>query len=265
MQQSTIDLEQFLDSVRIRGQRRPAPTTLRTYRVILHQYLEECQGQPSLEAETAFLDSMLDNEQFGYARACQNAINQLHRWAGLEYDIRTIDQSRPPREFLSEEQLEAVYQACVTPQERATIAVLMETALRAKELLSLEWDQLDDKNGFLLNVERKGGRHQDIPLFPRCQEALRELHKVSPGNRYIFPLEYHQLYTRVRSIGKRAGIPLHPHAMRHARASQLRRHNVRLDRIQELLGHTNPKTTYEFYAHLSPGDLKEDIMKGLEE
>ena len=59
----------------------------------------------------------------------------------------------------------------------------------------------------------------------------------------------------VRQIGEKAGIDLFPHRMRHTSATDALAHGMKLEQVQQMLGHANPETT-EIYAKLNKDNIK---------
>jgi integrase/recombinase XerD len=60
-------------------------------------------------------------------------------------------------------------------------------------------------------------------------------------------LSYHELYMRIRRIGKRAGIEgLHPHELRHTFASFLYKTQKDIRNTQRQLGHSRPEITARY-------------------
>ena len=254
---------QFLDQHRTRGHRKPSPRTLETYRKCLDRYLQWLEGRPpSAEAHQQFILGLLPEYSANYAKLMDQAVRAYHRYLGLEAPPIAIEGDHLSSDFLTEAQVEQLIQSCQNVLERTAFIVLYESALRATELVGIRWEDIDWEAGFV-RVTRKGGKQGDVPLFPRSLAVLRELRDISLPRTYVFAMDYDGLYHLVRQVAARAGIACHPHALRHARAAQMRRRGLSLDRIQELLGHTDPKTTYQFYAHLTPVDLRREMLAGL--
>jgi integrase/recombinase XerC len=62
------------------------------------------------------------------------------------------------------------------------------------------------------------------------------------------------------SLGKKIGISLHPHLLRHTFATELLDEGGDLQLVQELLGHSNLSTT-QIYTHISDQKLQENYKK----
>lgn len=143
---------------------------------------------------------------------------------------------------------------------RMIIETLLLTGVRAAELLSLKLYDLPKCLGEdIVYVQRgKGGvsRSIDVPkiLTQRLDEFIRTCRKGARGGSPLFvnekgkPMSYPSLLSRMRVIGRRAGVGrLTPHMMRHTFGTRL--YNVKQDLlyVKRQMGHANITTT-EIYA-----------------
>ena len=168
---------------------------------------------------------------------------------------------RRPREYLTAREVARLMAAARDRGGRyghrdATLLLLAyRHGLRAGELVSLRWDQLDFTQG-LFHVRRlKNGRPSVHILRGSELRALRRLQREQvPPSPYVFtterrtpmtPAGLRKLLTR---IGQAADFPfpVHPHMLRHACGFALAhdRHDTRA--IQEWLGHKNIQHTTRY-------------------
>jgi type 1 fimbriae regulatory protein FimB/type 1 fimbriae regulatory protein FimE len=174
---------------------------------------------------------------------------------------RQPNRERRPREYLTAQEVERLMAAAKDRPGRhghrdATLILLAyRHGLRAGELVSLRWDQLDFTQG-LFHVRRlKNGRPSVHILRGSELRALRRLQREqTPPSPYVFtterrtpmtPAGLRKLLTR---IGQAADFPfpVHPHMLRHACGFALAhdRHDTRA--IQEWLGHRNIQHTTRY-------------------
>jgi integrase/recombinase XerD len=150
-------------------------------------------------------------------------------------------------------------------RDRALLALLYGTGIRASECASLRNGQVD-LTQLTIIVRGKGGHERVIPLNPQLTEVLRIYVKargeglpMAPFFRSRFgrPLSRGAVYDRVRTWGQRSrvGIPLSPHRMRHTFATHLVRAGVGLVTIRDLLGHRQITST-QIYLHVTAEDLR---------
>ena len=139
----------------------------------------------------------------------------------------------------------------------AIIEVMYSCGLRVSELVSLDVNDIDTKQGFL-NVMGKGGKMRHTPLGKSAQRAIANyLQKtgVTQGalflnNRHI-RISVRAIQTMVKKRALEVGIKInvHPHMLRHAAATHFLQSSHDLRSVQEFLGHESIKST-QVYTHL---------------
>jgi integrase/recombinase XerD len=175
-------------------------------------------------------------------------------------------------------------------RDRALIATLLLTGLRAAEACALRLPELNLESGVLRVIQGKGGKDREVPVPPSLGALLTAyLREVRPRllaadrSPYLFlhlpvdvnfsgrrpswggePLSRQQLFravvTRVSPlVGRRVG----PHTLRHSYASRLRAAGADLQLIQECLGHAAITTT-TIYAHLATPARLAEVARLLE-
>lgn len=156
-------------------------------------------------------------------------------------------------------------------RDRAMLEVLYACGLRVSELCGLRHGALRAWDGgrWVLHIVGKGGKERYVPLGAPAKAALDHYLAVGrphlaangPPHRALF-LTYRQ--GRVRAISdrwfrdliaeyaRRARLPRHvwPHLLRHTFASHLLWRGAELRAIQEMLGHSDIRTT-EVYTHVA--------------
>jgi site-specific recombinase XerD len=144
-------------------------------------------------------------------------------------------------------------------RDATLITVLFHTGLRVSEVLSLTMKQLALDRGDLLDVRRKGGAEKPMPLNETAVRALRTWLKVRNGlslvTEHVFvsrqrrPLSRRRVEMLLKKYGAAAGLGwAHPHALRHAFATELLRNGANIVDVQYLLGHASLATTQR-YVH----------------
>jgi integrase/recombinase XerD len=142
-------------------------------------------------------------------------------------------------------------------RDYAILLLLARLGVRAGEVVFLELDDIDWKDGSM-SVRSKGGRRSQLPLPADVGEAIVAYlrHGRPPSNcRRVFlrakaPVRGFLGPAAVGSIVRhallRAGIDAPTkgaHQFRHGLATEMLRHGASLGEIGELLGHRSPETT----------------------
>jgi Phage integrase family len=73
------------------------------------------------------------------------------------------------------------------------------------------------------------------------------------------PMDTRTIYRHVTAVGRRAGIHVHPHALRHTLATQCINRGMSLEAIAALLGHRSPRMTL-VYARISDTTVAEQYF-----
>lgn len=146
-------------------------------------------------------------------------------------------------------------------RNRAIMAVLVGSAVRRAELVSLDCSHLQTIGGRLciLNLVGKGRRVRTVPLPPWAEERLRawlEAGQIAAGKvwRRVYGgrvaeegISSDHIHTLVREQGARIGVPsLAPHDLRRTFANLARAGKADLEQIQLTLGHESLRTTERY-------------------
>lgn len=155
-------------------------------------------------------------------------------------------------------------------RDRALLALLYGTGIRASECASLRSGQVDLAQ-LTITVQGKGGHERSIPLNPQLADLLRiYMNARGPAlptapffrSRFGRLLSRGSVYERVRTWGQRSrvGFPLSPHRLRHTFATHLMRSGVDLVNLRKLLGH-RLLTSTQVYLHVTADDLRTAVAR----
>jgi integrase/recombinase XerD len=157
---------------------------------------------------------------------------------------------------------------------RAIVRVLLDTGLRAAELINLHHRDVDLTTGRLWVRQGKGSKDRGLWFNGQTREALEAWLESSSKQRapadYVFtsldgrqPLCGRWLRKMVKRLAELAGIAkdVHPHTLRHTFATDLLRKTKNLRLVQKAMGHSDIKTT-TIYTHIVDEEL-EEAMKDL--
>ena len=144
------------------------------------------------------------------------------------------------------------------PWIKTVIQFAVQTGMRRGEILSLQWDQVDLKQGLLHINRAKSGSPSTHTLRGPEIRALRRLQREYTDTPYVFVTERKGPLTTslVRKTISRAGLkadinfPVHPHMLRHACGFFLANEGHDTRAIQHYMGHKNIQHTVR-YTELS--------------
>lgn len=169
--------------------------------------------------------------------------------------VKQLTENNKRLRYLSKEECYTLINSC-DPHLKPIVITALNTGARKEEILSLEWDNVDLKHGFILLDKTKNGDRREIPINETLRATLQ-----NPMRRldipYVFydPVDgkrYKDVKRSFKTAIKRAGITdFRFHDLRHTFASQLVMSGVDITTVKELLGHRDIKMTLR-YAHLAP-------------
>ena len=171
------------------------------------------------------------------------------------------------REYLTEREVERLMKAAGDNRnghrDATMILLAFRHGLRASELCSLRWEQVDLVHGRLHVSRAKNGIDTVHPLTGAELRALRRLQREQEPGRYVFmsergaPMSAVGFRRMMGRLGKEAKMPftVHPHMLRHACGFKLANDGHDTRALQHYLGHKNIQHTVR-YTELSPERFK---------
>ena len=157
-------------------------------------------------------------------------------------------------------------------RDHVMFELLYSSGLRVSELISLKFEDINLEAGFL-RVLGKGSKERIVPLHMRAAEKLKSYaslqraeilkRKRSP---YLFvtgrggPMTRQRFWQIIKRLGKRLGIKISPHTMRHSFATHLLEGGADLRSLQKMLGHADISTT-QIYTKVTADRLKQVYSK----
>jgi integrase/recombinase XerD len=155
-------------------------------------------------------------------------------------------------------------------RDRAMLAVMYASGLRASEVVTLRLQNVDASAGFLY-VLGKGGKERVVPVADAALAVLGEyiataresfLGKRRSSDLFLSrrgtAITRQTLWNRIRRWALAAGIEerISPHTLRHSFASHLLAGGADLRAVQAMLGHADIATT-QIYTHVTPERLRD--------
>jgi integrase len=200
-------------------------------------------------------------------------MNRTSRAKSPTIKKRTVARGRLPntdyrtREYLTEREVERLRKAAGANRyghrDATMILLAFRHGLRASELCSLRWEQVDLAHGRLHVTRLKNGVPSVHPLTGAELRALRRLQREQEPGRYTFmsergaPMSAVGFRRMMGRLGTAAKMPflIHPHMLRHACGFKLANDGHDTRALQHYLGHKNIQHTVR-YTELSPERFK---------
>lgn len=175
--------------------------------------------------------------------------------------VKMLKESNRRLRYLTEEEGCSLINNCARNLKPIVITAL-NTGMRKEEILSLKWDNVDMRNGFILLEDTKNGERREVPINKTLQTTLSKIirHINSP---YVFKNANGKRFMDIRGAFNKAlklsGIKdFKFHDLRHTFASRLVMGGIDIVTVKEILGHKTLAMTMR-YAHLAPNHKKESV------
>lgn len=275
--------------------RRLSPYTIRDYTTTFRKFADFLAHDPPLAAITPGQVRRFLASQNGISKKTllnyHTGLSALWTWSLAEglvdhHILRHVDRPRPEQTAImpyTRADIEAMLNACdhsrsytrpgqrefshsrpTALRDRLIIIILLDTGLRATEIVTLVDDQIDLKNQRLL-VNGKGAKQRTVRFSTRTAQLLWRYLSQRPvpraNTRRVFlsnagrPLSRHALRRLIHRLGERAAVPnAHPHRFRHTFAVQFLRNGGNAYTLQALLGHSTMEMV-RTYLQLAQQDL----------
>lgn len=259
-----------------------SPNTVRNYRVDLNQFIKivgDKEVDKVTKSDVAKFRMVLQSQKRKSSTLARKlaTLNSLYQYLiDLELvNVSPITKSHRPKvsqripSSLSNEEVKMILKHIDNLQDKAIVVLLLTTGLRSSELLSIKKqnilierdgqtfsidkileDSLKENDIAYIRVVGKGDKEREVPITGKplsiLVEYLKEVNPYIDNQTPIFPISYHTLWRKIKTIGKKLAITVHPHKLRHTAATMALASGAELRVIQELLGHASPTTTARY-------------------
>lgn len=147
---------------------------------------------------------------------------------------------------------------CQNEKHRVILALLFDCGLRVSEVVNLKIKDIDTSNMVLNILQAKGRKDRKVKLSKVMLALLNSYYISHKPTEYLLEGQFGGKYSArscqevVRQVKHAAGIQkaFTPHKFRHGYAMNLLENGTDIERIKDLLGHSNSKTT-RIYARMN--------------
>jgi integrase/recombinase XerD len=268
--------ESFLDFMLSRQAMNCTPATLDFYRYTAGVFLawSEKQGITSPEQIKArhvrqYIAEMAsggkkDNTCHDHARAIRTLLRfwlkERHIPEPVDFEMPKVAKERLP--VLTVEQLQITIKACNT-RDKAIVLLMVDSGLRRKETIDLNWGDVDMQSGLLKVRLGKGKKDRSAVIGVISRRALLQYRRQLENVLASAPMFQTQEGKRFTSDGfiqifhrlvKRTGIYCSPHALRRTFVIMSLRNGMDVLHLQAMLGHSSLDMVNR-YAQMVDEDL----------
>ncbi len=182
---------------------------------------------------------------------------------------------KPLPKFLQDEGIHVFFKSLKNYRDRAMFMLMLRCGMRVEEVANLTLSAIDLKRKMIMIYDAKWGKDRIVYVSNDALRALVDYLKVRPASRVrnLFlvekgtysgkPLSIRGIQKRMEYYGKKTGLKVSCHHLRHTMATQLLNAGAELVTIQDLLGH-GWITTTQRYCRVSNLKLQRDYHKAME-
>lgn len=188
--------------------------------------------------------------------------------SSVGFALERLDDVRGKPSWLTENEMEMLYNevpdSILGIRDKAMLAIFYGCGLRLNEGANIELKDIDTAKKILHVRKGKHYRERFVPIADKNFEELKlytdharpQMAQKPNNNLFIaanngLPLGKQSLYLRIKLLVKRTGIKkkVGTHTLRHSIATHLLQSGMKLERIQQFLGHADLDST-QVYTHL---------------
>ncbi|BAA30945.1 site-specific tyrosine recombinase/integron integrase [Pyrococcus horikoshii] len=263
-------LEEFATYLELEGK---SKNTIRMYTYYLSKFFEEGYS-PTARDALKFLAKL---RKSGYSIRSLNlviqALKSYFKFEGLDSEAEKLKNPKIPKSLpksLTEDEVKKIVSVADNLRDKLILLLLYGAGLRVSELCNLKIEDVNFEKSFLIVRGGKGGKDRVIPISKTLLFEIERYLKTRKDNSpYLFvekrrnrkdKLSPKTVWMLVKKYGKKVGLNVTPHQLRHSFATHMLERGVDIRIIQELLGHANLSTT-QIYTKVTTKHLREAIEK----
>ncbi len=265
----TALLDRFSQELHLR---RYSPKTCKVYQGAVRRFLESFKkdySQLTTEEIRTYLLRLVEREEISASFQNQtiSAIKLLFEWV-IKRPQLLDDLPRPRRgrrlpAVMSRNATENILNAVGNLKHQTLLVLMYSAGLRVGEVVRLQVDDLDEGRGLIRVRSGKGDKDRYTLYSTLAQQLVRAYRREYQPQKWLFSgaqpgrhLTERSVQQVVVQVRKKTGLgaQVTSHTLRHSFATHLLENGTDLRYIQELLGHSSPKTT-QIYTHVSRRDL----------
>lgn len=254
-------------------QKRLSANTVNTYYEVTALFLKYLQKKQTLVINIKMIERfnyefiVEPNKSISYQNQCINGIKKYLEYLGEPLEKFELERPKKPKRLpvvLDKSEVKSILEASKNLKHRTLLSLVYSAGLRIGEALNMRMEDIDSKRMLIHVKKAKGNKDRFTLLSPEFLKLLRIYHETYKPKNYLFEGQNREKYSfgSAQNILKRAAgkaaikkkITLH--TLRHSFATHLLENGTDIRYIQELLGHSSPKTTM-IYTHVSTTSLRQ--------
>jgi site-specific recombinase XerD len=246
---------------------RYSPNTIEVYKNLLvfyfkflrYRQIETIDSKSVAQFNYEFI--VKPRKSISYQNQSINALKSYFIFLNLDVEVALIERPRKEKRLpiiLSTQEVKKLIDCTTNLKHKALLSLIYSAGLRISEAINMKPSDIDSSRMLIHVKNAKGKKDRYTLLSDKILQLLREYYKVYAPKEYLFEGQFHNQYSdrsaqmALKNAALRAGIqkPITLHSLRHSFATHLLENGTDIRYIQNLLGHSSPKTTM-IYTHVS--------------
>jgi site-specific recombinase XerD len=201
-----------------------------------------------------------------YQNQAITALKQYFMYSNLDIEIGELERPRKEKKLpviLSMQEVRRIIDCSSNLKHKTLLSLVYSGGFRISEVLNLKPADIDSQRMLIHVRAAKGKKDRYTLLSQKVLLLLREYYRVYKPSVYLFEGRFKEQFSArtAQEILKRAAAranikkPLTLHSLRHSFATHLLENGTDIRYIQNLLGHSSPKTTM-IYTHVSQASVQ---------
>lgn len=162
-----------------------------------------------------------------------------------------------------------------TKRDLAIYNLLRRLGFRRKEIIKLQWSDIDFYNRTIVIQERKNGKYAELPMddilgdsllqyFLTVQNNLKGYVFTSNKTSHMSETAFKTMFNKyVELSGLQKDFDIVPYSLRHTFCRVLQMNNVHENIINQFMGHTARETHARYYSKLPVNELRKFLPENL--
>jgi integrase/recombinase XerD len=197
-------------------------------------------------------------------------------------NILLVKTAKPIPKYITRVQCEKLKNECAFIRDKLILAFMFEGGLRLGEVIGLHrtdiaiWDnklRITPRENLENGARVKWQSEGDVYLPPYVMKlylTYLEKERKNCASEFVFvnlhgknigsPMKHSTVQKKFIQIGRKTGIPVHPHMLRHGFATECYRDGLDWRKLQLAMRHRHISTTMDTYVHLESDVLQEGVQ-----
>ena len=173
---------------------------------------------------------------------------------------------RPPKtkiqlpKTLTRDEINRLINLAENLKQRTAIAILYETGLRISEFLNIRYEDIEPfEYGYKIHIRKSKSMPRTVLVVEYAHILSAWLNqKTWTRNERVFPFSGDTVRQWLRKLGRKIGIDVHPHLLRHSRATHL--YGKLSEKEMMILFGWHKRDMLDIYAHIAESDAHKSYL-----